>query len=280
MDFSKVKSVTIPEGNAISVHHVKNGKSTLLWNANNTVLVSGSWQLNEVLELSPMNVQADILSHWWPESVTWGRYPFEECYSIVMTNEELRFEGFSVLDSLIYSVDSGFHTSINRVFSFNGEQLVSREFYDWLILNAVKVYDGMLSMLYGKWKFVSNPNTDELVPEGSDDRYDFCTGLSDFGGFASRRNASSEYYEYGIISVYRDSWDLPVIQYNGQPFSARQYKVYYAPGYEVYWQGEYWRTMDFGSGAFVDLEFFDWLVGMFTNPNAFLVDGEDSDVDL
>lgn len=264
MDFSKVKNWDIPEGKVQAVY--SNGE--IIWNAETTVKVSGTWQFNETPTLVPIEEEVDTLAHWY----TGNPYsPFDDCYKIVITDTKILFEcvGGDEEHNTIYSTSGGWKDTMARVFSFNGTQVVSKQFYDWLTANAKKVYDEMVACLEGKWKFSPTPDIDNIAPSYKDEVAVFEVGIVDGNGFHARGTASGERFLFGSVKMYWDAWGDFVMSYDGAPASTTsEIKVYYVPSTELVWRSDYWRTMDFGEGTFLDFRLWEWMVGWIGEQNA------------
>ena len=271
MDFSKVKNWDIPEGKVQAVY--SNGE--IIWNAESTVKVSGTWQFNETPTLTPMEEEVDTLAHWYAGS---PYRPFGDCYKIVITDTKIIFEYVDGDEeyNTIYSTSGGWKDAMSRVFSFNGEQVVSKKFYEQLTSIATKVYDEMVACLEGKWKFSPTPDINAIDP--LDEVFVYEVGIVDYNGFYARGTASGGRYLFGSVKMYRDSWGDFVMSYDGPPASSTsEVKVYYVPSTELVWKSDYWRTMDFGEGTFLDFRLWEWMVGWIGEQSALPVQDEEKE---
>lgn len=223
-----------------------------------TVIISGSWELNDVPSLMSFSVQVNFDSSWQSRA---GYPGCEHYHTIRIDRGGIQYIGHSRVD-IAYDVN-GWEVG-DKVISFVGEQVVSKEFYEWLNANATKINDGEVRFMDGWWKLIKNPDFDELP-----------TIVSIYGAFMS-----NDYY-FGLIEITKDGYGDTVVWYRGGDVSTSQVKVYDAPTAvgEYEWKNERYRALNFGNGAFVDKEFYEWLHGLVnSNLQGGMVESEDSEV--
>lgn len=244
-----------PASNSVMYHHedLSYDEDTEL------VSIGGTWQFNDTVSLSPQEVEVDFLS-------CWGNY--EPCYSVYyglsISENGIAFVGNSNDLNTVYDANGWDNGRNIKVISFDGEQVVSKEFYEWLTANATQLWDGMVAWLEGYWKIVRNPDLESI-----------CDLTFETDGFYSNDHI------FANINVYKDAYGDFVLSYSGDGdlITTSEIKVLqaYDIGGELEWRAERYRTLNFGNGAFVSMELYEWLIGLSAHQrNGQHVESEDS----
>lgn len=98
-----------------------------------TVAGNGTWLFNKTLSLPSQRVEQVV--DFYIHNLSIGRY--ELYHRIVLKPTEVAIGDTSTLDATIYDAeDGGWGNEFGRDIVFDGEQTVSKEFYDWLVANA------------------------------------------------------------------------------------------------------------------------------------------------
>ena len=270
------------------------------------VYIDGSFRFNETLDLKnfsdePEEFSLDFLSRWHTDAMYDN--PYFTNASIFVSNTSIWYGTVDdenlvyhdgkwqepIFDPLITDARAG---SLNRVISVDGPCLIPAKLYDLIINQGSRIYEGMLSYMSGRWKFVNKPTLKSLVDYEGGQSGTFLAGLGygyGEGGFLSRKDSTQQTYKrFGAITIRADSYNDPVLSYSGGSVSTlSEHVIYYVRGSDPIhsdpkWVGEYWKTMNFGDGDFVDWYLWDWIVyGHYDDnytQNALVVVNEDSEL--
>ena len=206
------------------------------WLENNAVIqvetykVSGTWKLNEVLQLP-----TDAIS----QSVNFKGYLKEYSISIcdctrmavgVLTSNSQGTEFYRAVSftgthpsgttstQKVYTEKNGWNHQAYRTITFDGAQAVSKEFYDWLSKNA-KI------AIKGTWLF------NQVIDSYKDyEQVSFVSGTTTYGGFDGAR--MNGYIYYDTTKVYdcsTDKWVNTIyrtITFDGTQYVSKQFYEY------------------------------------------------------
>lgn len=135
--FEKIKAIRLPEGNMKSLSI----GGTLLWQKQEqeeTVQVSGTWQINQNPTFNGYN--ETIYANFMSNSINYARIIIVGARILYMPLNGDKGDEIEVYDSS--SINSmnldGWTSQAYRTIAFDGVQTVSKEFYNWLVANAVK----------------------------------------------------------------------------------------------------------------------------------------------